>query len=250
MHRSPTSLTASNKCSGPLDCNISYHRHPLSTFDPQSMRGSSKRKQREARPHDSTPPTFRQPVALHQRFSCEVPPHIAHSDAVSIRRLCEGSMSHTLPNWTCHSNPQGSRNSCPASLVQLLHPPSSDEFPRNIPLTRQSDMQRVVTIPIDRTEGRNAASCEVDLKRQALSFSKKQKVVKQPKSASFPEKLFAILEEPDLADVIAWTPRGTSWRVLKTYHLQEFVLPRYFRSERYTSFMRQVRTNPRNSAIC
>jgi HSF-type DNA-binding len=212
------------------------------------MSGTRKRKHREARPHAWDLPGGQQ---LHQRFCNKDPPQITHSAVEVIRRSSEGSLSRDKnQNSTIPTNPRVMQRSHTASLLELLHAPSSDESCRNVPLTRHSGLQRVVRIPIDRPDSGKASPGNVGVKTHEVTFNKKHKVAKQSKSASFPEKLYAILEEPDLADVIAWTPHGTSWRVLQTTYLQEFVLPRYFRSERYTSFMRQVRNNPSKAVLC
>lgn len=213
------------------------------------MSGARKRKHREACPR-AWDLAGTQPVALHQPFGNDDPSHSTHSAVEAIRRICEGSLSHNKhQTWTFPTSPQGLQGSYTASLVELLHTPNSDESWQNIPLTRQSGVQRVVRIPIDRPDRGNLSPDIIDAKKQAVTFNKKHKVAKQAKSASFPEKLYAILAEPDLADVVAWTAHGTSWRVLQANYLQEFVLPRYFRSERYTSFMRQVSTNQRRSLL-
>jgi HSF-type DNA-binding len=249
-------LTASNWCGSLFGLGRWKELQP-STSAIDAMSGARKRKHRGARPQAWDVPCS-QPVALHQPFCSEDPPQTTHSGAEKIRSRCEGSLSHNKhQNLTCPSYPQRMQRSHKASLVELLHmhTPSTDVPCRDVPLTRHSGVQRVVRIPIDRPDQGNAAyECDlkmraVDARRESVTFNKTHRTTKQKKSASFPEKLYAILEEPDLVDVIAWTPHGTSWRVLQTFYLQEFVLPRYFRSERYTSFMRQVRSNPLNFVV-
>lgn len=61
-----------------------------------------------------------------------------------------------------------------------------------------------------------------------------------PPSTSFPIKLFKILADPQFEEIIAWLPHGRAWRILKSKSLEEEVIPRFFRSDRYASFMRQV----------
>ena len=62
-----------------------------------------------------------------------------------------------------------------------------------------------------------------------------------PSSTSFPVKLYKILADPHYKDHITWLPHGRAWRVLKPKAFEEAVIPKFFRSERYASFMRQVR---------
>lgn len=61
-----------------------------------------------------------------------------------------------------------------------------------------------------------------------------------PSSSSFPTKLYKILADPQYREYITWLPHGRAWRVLKPKAFEEDVIPKFFRSERYASFMRQV----------
>lgn len=63
-----------------------------------------------------------------------------------------------------------------------------------------------------------------------------------PSSSSFPTKLYKILADPQYREYITWLPHGRAWRVLKPKAFEEDVIPKFFRSERYASFMRQVST--------
>jgi hypothetical protein len=60
-------------------------------------------------------------------------------------------------------------------------------------------------------------------------------------SSSFPIKLHKILSNPDCNEYIDWLPHGRAFRILKAKGFEEHVLPKTFRSSRYSSFMRQVR---------
>jgi hypothetical protein len=60
-------------------------------------------------------------------------------------------------------------------------------------------------------------------------------------SSSFPIKLHKILSNPDCNEYIDWLPHGRAFRILKAKGFEEHVLPKSFRSSRYSSFMRQVR---------
>ena len=58
--------------------------------------------------------------------------------------------------------------------------------------------------------------------------------------ASFPMKLHRILSDPAYHEYIAWLPHGRAWRILKQKSFEKEVIPKFFRSARYASFMRQV----------
>lgn len=57
----------------------------------------------------------------------------------------------------------------------------------------------------------------------------------------FPVKLHYILSNPKYQDCVAWLPHGRAWRVLKPKAFERRIIPKFFRSEKYASFMRQVR---------
>jgi HSF-type DNA-binding len=61
-----------------------------------------------------------------------------------------------------------------------------------------------------------------------------------PSTTSFPTKLYKILCDPKYQEYIGWLPHGRAWRVLKPKAFEEEVIPKFFRSDRYASFMRQV----------
>lgn len=56
----------------------------------------------------------------------------------------------------------------------------------------------------------------------------------------FPVKLHYILSNPKYQDCVAWLPHGRAWRVLKPKSFERRIIPKFFRSEKYASFMRQV----------
>jgi hypothetical protein len=56
----------------------------------------------------------------------------------------------------------------------------------------------------------------------------------------FPVKLHYILSHPDYQQYLTWLPHGRAWRILNPKWFEEKVIPMYFRSHKYTSFMRQV----------
>jgi HSF-type DNA-binding len=58
--------------------------------------------------------------------------------------------------------------------------------------------------------------------------------------SSFPMKLHRILSDAEYRDYVAWLPHGRAWRILKQKTFEKEVIPKFFRSARYASFMRQV----------
>lgn len=74
-------------------------------------------------------------------------------------------------------------------------------------------------------------------KRPPKKISKKRAAP----TSSFPTKLHKILSTSDCNEYIDWLPHGRAFRILKAKGFEEHVLPRFFRSSRYASFMRQVR---------
>ena len=60
------------------------------------------------------------------------------------------------------------------------------------------------------------------------------------KSQRLPTKLNAMLSDPDCSHVISWMPHGRAWRILKPKLFVSQVLPKYFDSCNYGSFVRLV----------
>ena len=56
----------------------------------------------------------------------------------------------------------------------------------------------------------------------------------------FPIKLHYILSNPEFADYICWLPHGRAWKVTDQKGFESKVIPKFFRSDRMASFMRQV----------
>jgi hypothetical protein len=76
------------------------------------------------------------------------------------------------------------------------------------------------------------------------SMSLGDKSIRRPRPSgvsSFPMKLHRILSDNNYSDFVAWLPHGRAWRILKQKTFEKEVIPKFFRSARYASFMRQVR---------
>ena len=56
----------------------------------------------------------------------------------------------------------------------------------------------------------------------------------------FPQKLHAIVSDPDYQDIICWMPHGRSWRVLDKDRLASVVCYEQFKHNSFTSFKRSV----------
>lgn len=57
---------------------------------------------------------------------------------------------------------------------------------------------------------------------------------------TFPVKLHMILTNPQFQMYVQWAPHGRAWKVLNPKAFEMDVIPRFFRSDKYSSFMRQV----------
>jgi len=57
---------------------------------------------------------------------------------------------------------------------------------------------------------------------------------------TFPVKLHMILSHPFYAKYLEWLPHGRAWKILKPKEFEADVIPKFFRSAKYASFMRQV----------
>lgn len=56
----------------------------------------------------------------------------------------------------------------------------------------------------------------------------------------FPIKLHYILSQPNYHDCISWLPHGRAWKVTNQKLFESKIIPRFFRSDKMASFMRQV----------
>ena len=60
-------------------------------------------------------------------------------------------------------------------------------------------------------------------------------------NSSFPVRLYEILSNPELEQIITWLPSGEAWTVVDPDAFTKTITPRYFRNQsKYASFMRQV----------
>ena len=61
------------------------------------------------------------------------------------------------------------------------------------------------------------------------------------RAAPFLTKLYEIIESPETNDIIEWSDDGTCFRVHAPDRLERFVLPRYFKHNRFVFFTKQLR---------
>jgi hypothetical protein len=57
---------------------------------------------------------------------------------------------------------------------------------------------------------------------------------------TFPVKLHMMLSDSAYTKFIQWSSHGRAWRILKPKEFEKDVIPKFFRSAKYASFMRQV----------
>jgi hypothetical protein len=131
------------------------------------------------------------------------------------------SMSSSLPAASATLSPR--RNSSPGPY---LPPPSHLMLPK-VSSKRSGESSPMTSLS---EEG-------LVLPRPPKKVPKKR----APQTSSFPTKLHKILSTPDCNEYIDWLPHGRAFRILKAKCFEEHVLPNFFRSSRYSSFMRQVR---------
>jgi hypothetical protein len=73
--------------------------------------------------------------------------------------------------------------------------------------------------------------------RKSSNFKKESEV---DMSLPFPIKLHYILSNPEYQEFISWLPHGRAWKVTNSRLFEEKIIPNFFRSIKYASFMRQV----------
>jgi HSF-type DNA-binding len=67
-----------------------------------------------------------------------------------------------------------------------------------------------------------------------------KKPVADAKEALFQYKLYEILQCEDFKEILTWLPHGRSWKIIDSEALAKYVLPKYFRHSKYSSFKRQM----------
>lgn len=67
-----------------------------------------------------------------------------------------------------------------------------------------------------------------------------RKTIGEIRQEKLPAKLEHILSEPTFASIVGWMPHGRAWKVFQPQEFTERVLPLYFESANYSSFIRIV----------
>jgi hypothetical protein len=132
------------------------------------------------------------------------------------------SMSSPLPAASATHSPRRSSAPCP-------YPPP----PSHLMLPKGSGKRSGESSPMT-----SLSEDVLVLETQPLKKVPKKRAAP---TTSFPTKLHKILSTPDCNEYIDWLPHGRAFRILKAKCFEEHVLPKFFRSSRYSSFMRQVR---------
>lgn len=61
-------------------------------------------------------------------------------------------------------------------------------------------------------------------------------------AAPFVRKTYEIVSDPATDSVVCWSPKGTSFYIVKEHSFQKEVLPKYFKHDNLCSFIRQLNT--------
>lgn len=67
-----------------------------------------------------------------------------------------------------------------------------------------------------------------------------RKTIGEIRQARLPAKLEHMLSDPSFASIVGWMPHGRAWKVFQPQEFTERVLPLYFESSKYSSFIRIV----------
>jgi HSF-type DNA-binding len=138
-----------------------------------------------------------------------------------------------LPHPSMNQQPHGS----PYSNV-LMDDYTIDPYAHKIPVHDSERFRTMIRSNSGRPGAEDMNSSMMVPSSNGLSNGKRKS--RRPSTTSFPTKLYKILSEPQYQDCIAWLPHGRAWRVLKPKILEDEIIPKYFRSDRLASFMRQV----------
>ena len=81
---------------------------------------------------------------------------------------------------------------------------------------------------------------ETDGVAAKLFSDETKKPATETKEALFQYKLYEILQCEDFKEILTWLPHGRSWKIIDSEALTKYVLPKYFRHSKYSSFKRQM----------
>lgn len=134
----------------------------------------------------------------------------------------------------------GNANNCSSSFGapilagRILNPASAD-----LPSFSTIASPSTLSPSVSSTTLTNAASDEATV---ALLTAANRKG--KGRSGTFPQKLYQMLSDleaqPDLADVASFLPHGRAFSIHKPRDFCKYVMPKYFRMSRFSSFQRQL----------
>ena len=119
----------------------------------------------------------------------------------------------------------------------------SDKGPRYVyrdfsHITKDAPGRIVMNAPLTTTTSSTATASGGDGDGNSSSASTKS--TREIRSAKLPVKLEHMLSDSSLSSIVGWMPHGRAWKVFKTKDFIDKVLPRYFESSNYSSFIRIV----------
>ena len=139
------------------------------------------------------------------------------------------------PRSMSRQNSMSHNQSLPPLVPSYLSSSDNDTFAHKVPVHDSERYRTMVRTTNPSTDNTATKSSLV-----STSNNNGKRKSRRPSTTSFPTKLYKILAEPAYHEYIAWLPHGRAWRVLKPKGLEDDIIPKYFRSDRLASFMRQV----------
>ena len=68
----------------------------------------------------------------------------------------------------------------------------------------------------------------------------RQEITYRKHNKTFPQKLYEILDDPELSEIISWLPSGRHWKVHNRQRFENELMEQHFKSTKWKSFLRQV----------
>lgn len=130
------------------------------------------------------------------------------------------------------------RNNLPSMNLRMDMPNGNMQY-EDMPAQTDSRIERDLG-SVSSSSNANETSATAPPANESSDSVQAKRKERAPSTTSFPTKLYKILCDPKYQECIGWLPHGRAWRVLKPKTFEEEVIPKYFRSDRYASFMRQV----------
>jgi len=138
------------------------------------------------------------------------------------------------------------QNQLMSSQLPLLNLPTSLGSFGNVSTRNVADSRNhLATAVVPTSSGSHSKSLKSVSGSQYIDYAKHPGAndpvgAKGARDASFPVKLYRMLEDEEFSSYISWMPHGRAWKVLRQDEFEEKVIPLYFRHAKFASFMRQV----------